>query len=798
MTVTDFIPECDGRKYDDIIKEIEYLAEKYTPEWKFSPDNPDAGTALACVFAHRMSETIERFNKMPLNHKRQFYNMLGASALPAVPASGYILFNLNGINESNSFIEKGFKLFSPAIDEQGTRLIYETQQSALITTAKIKEIIYADCNADLLCFCKNSEEKFEPSYSSSCNKRLISFRHDLFDNFNKNCRFYIIISGSESDKWMERLSDPLYAEFSQYSDEHETRIDCFKEGSRIRIGLTSDCDGININILNINEFHMLPFGDLYITSEGNDLAPDSILINEEFENKNHFYAFGESPSVYDNMYIESNAVFSKKGAVITLNFNLGFDEIDNGEIPEPVIPNKLFVRKKSIHRITRSIITVENVVWEYWNGYGFTPLKELNCFENIFSGVSEYESKVKTASYKLTFVCPSDISPVLIGADLRLCIRARIKRIKNAYALPSRFYVPWLENISISYKYDKPLKVTDIKTINNCEENTVIPVYPFKKLPSSSLYIGFDRPLYQGPFTLLICCGNFIENGLSNASWSYLTDIGWESLEISKENTSLTSEGFFCFYIPYKLIRSNIFGKTAYWIKAEISECQEISIEKILLNCVPVMQCESIESFCSDPVVETIKLDHKNIIELQIYINTSKRNEEEKWECLSHGWTLDNAEGLIKFSPKISLNPNSRTIKLKYCCGGGKAGNISAGQTFVPAISDGLISSAVNPFSFQGGTDRESNFNAEKRLSYEFRHQNRPVTKKDYEDFLIDDDFFLIEIKSKINGVMNIKATVSSELINKDVIKKRIYSKLTGILPIDMGEIRVKVVYRNE
>ena len=59
MTVTDFIPECDGRKYDDIIKEIEYLAEKYTPEWKFSPDNPDAGTALACVFAHRMSETIK-------------------------------------------------------------------------------------------------------------------------------------------------------------------------------------------------------------------------------------------------------------------------------------------------------------------------------------------------------------------------------------------------------------------------------------------------------------------------------------------------------------------------------------------------------------------------------------------------------------------------------------------------------------------------------------------------------------------------------------------------------------------
>lgn len=28
MTVTDFIPECDGRKYDDIIKEIDVFGRK--------------------------------------------------------------------------------------------------------------------------------------------------------------------------------------------------------------------------------------------------------------------------------------------------------------------------------------------------------------------------------------------------------------------------------------------------------------------------------------------------------------------------------------------------------------------------------------------------------------------------------------------------------------------------------------------------------------------------------------------------------------------------------------------------
>ncbi len=74
-----------------------------------------------------------------------------------------------------------------------------------------------------------------------------------------------------------------------------------------------------------------------------------------------------------------------------------------------------------------------------------------------------------------------------------------------------------------------------------------------------------------------------------------LLDRYWvESLEISKENTSLTSEGFFCFYIPYKLIRSDIFGKTAYWIKAEISECQEISIEK---NTIKLRTCYAVRKY---------------------------------------------------------------------------------------------------------------------------------------------------------------------------------------------------------
>lgn len=43
------ILKIDKRGYEDILREIAELAKKYTPEWRFSPDDPDAGTALACV-----------------------------------------------------------------------------------------------------------------------------------------------------------------------------------------------------------------------------------------------------------------------------------------------------------------------------------------------------------------------------------------------------------------------------------------------------------------------------------------------------------------------------------------------------------------------------------------------------------------------------------------------------------------------------------------------------------------------------------------------------------------------------
>ncbi|MDE7360696.1 MAG: hypothetical protein K2N38_02050, partial [Oscillospiraceae bacterium] len=283
------IPKIDDRSCEDIMEEIARLAKEYTPEWKFSPDDPDAATALAIVFARRTAETVEKFNRTPLNHRRAFYNMLGAEALPAVPASGYVQFRLSGMNKDCIFVKEGFKLFSPVIDEQGTRLVFETTQNAWLAPTHVKETIYADPDRDLLCFWDEKEKTFEPSLRGNSNERYLRFSHKLLGSLTESCRLYMTITGIDKERWTERLSDPLLARFVQITDDRETEINCFSEKGRMRIA-ASGCDAIKAEIKNLGEFEGLSFGGVNITFEGWNIKPDSVFVNGELETDDTFYA----------------------------------------------------------------------------------------------------------------------------------------------------------------------------------------------------------------------------------------------------------------------------------------------------------------------------------------------------------------------------------------------------------------------------------------------------------------------------------------------------------------------------
>ncbi len=782
------IPKIDSRGYEDILEEIALLAKKHTPEWKFSPDEPDAGTALACVFAQRTAETIEKFNRTPANHRRSFYNMLGAAALPAVPASGYVQFRLSGISRDCVPVKEGFKLFSPVIDEQGTRLIFETTRDAWLAPVCVKEAIYSEPERDLLCFRDEREKVFEPSVLNNSNKRSLSFSHKLLSTITDACRLYMTIPGVDGEQWAEKLSAPELARFSRITDGGEEEIDCFNEKGRIRIAVSA-CEKIQAEIKEIDAFEGLSFGGINITFEGRNIKPDNIFVNGELETDDVFYAFGEAPAVYDTVYIECAAAFAKSGASVTLAFDIDFETVPLGEIPEPEIPNKLFVKKSDVRPIERKKIAVDDTVWEYWNGTGFAALRGLEGYKDIFSGIDGSGCAVKKSRYELKFVCPSDIAPVLVGAAERLCVRARIKRMKNAYAVPSENYLPRMGNVRVSYKYDKPLAVTDMEITNSREKISVPRAFPFTGLPDKALYIGLDEPARN--FTLLVC-RDVPSNVLDRAEWSVLTDNGWESV---KPQTSAELAGFFAFELSASPTESSLFGRTAYWLKAALS-CDNVTLGKLLVNCVPVTQREEIESFCSDSVIETLSLERKNILDLRISVNTAKKGAEENWEFLTSGWTLDRAEGKISFSPTLTLSPNSRTVRLKYHCGGGAAGNLPEGQEFVPSLTDGSICGAANPFPFSGGRDSEEPSHTESRLAGELRHANRPITRRDLEEILVGGDILSARVSAAPGGGLDIRITAARGTNTED-IRSMVYANLRDIMPVGAGEAQIAVIYEN-
>lgn len=82
------MPKLDGRTAADILALIGRKSGSYTPEWRFDPQSPDGGTALAMLFSEMFCGTIDRLDRFPDKCSLEFLNMLGVSAKPVSPAVG--------------------------------------------------------------------------------------------------------------------------------------------------------------------------------------------------------------------------------------------------------------------------------------------------------------------------------------------------------------------------------------------------------------------------------------------------------------------------------------------------------------------------------------------------------------------------------------------------------------------------------------------------------------------------------------------------------------------------------------
>lgn len=74
-------------------------------------------------------------------------------------------------------------------------------------------------------------------------------------------------------------------------------------------------------------------------------------------------------------------------------------------------------------------ITIDAVIWEYFNGSGWARLFSDNTGGDVFSVKNGTMGQYRT----LSFLCPTDMSPILVNARESCYVRARILKVNNLY-----------------------------------------------------------------------------------------------------------------------------------------------------------------------------------------------------------------------------------------------------------------------------------------------------------------------------------------------------------------------------
>lgn len=141
------IPQRDSRTRQDILEYIKKCARQYVPEWRYDESDPDAGTALASLFADMACENIRRFNLTAAGDLFSFFDEVNARLLPACPAEGFITFELPDGVESAEEVPLQTRLLAET--DQGP-LVFETQEEVLVRRMDLTKIYLSNPKEDAI------------------------------------------------------------------------------------------------------------------------------------------------------------------------------------------------------------------------------------------------------------------------------------------------------------------------------------------------------------------------------------------------------------------------------------------------------------------------------------------------------------------------------------------------------------------------------------------------------------------------------------------------------------------------
>lgn len=773
-----------------MLEQLKERAGSYVPEWRFDWEKPDIGTALAFVYSDMMTSVENRYRRMMEKKQIDFLNAAGADLESAKPAKGLVSFGLVNDEVESTKVPTGTIVTAESDQEENGMIPYSTLDDVLVTPAKLQCIYEVNNDADYLGKCYGGEEKIHSPVFVKATQNLQS--HELYIGHRE------VLSGDGETKvtlsFLNHGDIPVKEEILAYlvnEDYAEITYSteagfvpfakaCMEDGKIVlyRDKNMPHCTAISINgeencwirIVGkqFEAVRYLGFEKVKLAATTENVSLDSVLADNMETDLHECLPFGERLSIYSEAYFTSENLMGKHGATISLSFYLHFAAVPLDTNVESGIQWNWVMREEDFNVQKEYDITVAQVVWEYYNGLGWTRLFADKSQEGIFAA----GNKAKGHFVTLNFTCPPDMQRVFVNAGETYAIRARITKLTNPYKMQGNYIVPILNNIAISCDYTgNPVEHVSIQFCNSqimkkWHGGAVYPyIQPVSEKPS--LYFGFHKPLEGGPIKMYCKFNQQINQPEAKLIWEYWDGKRFERLRVIDETENFQKSGIVTFLGANDFKEHTFFGEKYYWLRVtELSQCyQNIMgdmkhsvhipfLENIIMNTVKIENQGEIktEYFQVEYYVKKmcIHLHAKNIQHLKLYVLEkvigALEGEWIEWEQVpdflesketSRHYILNRNEGYIQFGDGVAGRvPNAsreQTIKVEYQCGGGSHTNVREGEVNRLHRSIGFINQVWNPEPLSGGFDKETPSHAIKRSANHIRMQNRAVTVRDYE-----------------------------------------------------------------
>lgn len=778
--------------WEELFHQFTEYAEAYTPEWNPDEQCPDAGLAVANIFLEQMGENVKKYNELLERYHWNYIEMLRLSLSPPKPAKAIVMVGLMGNGIAGLLLKEGTKFTA---DKGEETVIFQSTAPVYVTESKIDTIIMKDGreNWKLVAgrfnipqigemgvkeYAVQTIEKF-PAFQvkqSQLERKLVIWHSYAFQGAGDRI-FLRCQAGERLFQYLQKGS--LRLQYIASGNEKD-----FEQYTVSDTGISFTIPEENVTgILIKAEQDMeqdVTIGNLFIGGEGYRKTADYVYNDIKDCDVACFEPFGDSITVFAHCNIGCNSYFSKKGSVITMEFQVTYGENMVGQRIKRQEPLKVIKRRR--YEYGEEIIAdayVEQVVFEYDTGRGYRTLHLLEDCTDIFAdGIDGYK--------KISFICPEEWEETEESAYTGRSIRIRVLKSEHCYLQPCVHHYPIIKNLNISYTYDtaevQPEQVELIEGLSRRRMNQNLKqdsgVLVFRGSENSNrtrMYIGFDKALRGGPVSIWVRMEDrvFVKN--SHSLFYYYGAGEWKRLKVIDKTDDFTHSGIILFYPPKDMEPSEEWGEPRYYICIE-GEDNGGMIRDIAFNGIETENIHTGEE--EDYYIQypesymVFQIDCEKLSTADVWVNEvqeltreemlvwSEKSPEEvrieydyigritafyvKWEEVdslemtdrSRVYVLDRRNGKLCFGDgvrhKIPRNTTDTAFKLvPYYCDGGE-GNVEAGSIHDTISNILYVDKIENPIPAFGGSILESRSQMMDRGTGMISSHGRFISREDY------------------------------------------------------------------